>query len=381
MLDFSEFRVAIVHEWFETWSGAEQVVEQLVQLFPHADLFGVVDHLSDEDRARIGSRKIQSSFIQSLPFSRKLFRAYLPLMPLAIEGLDLSGYDLVISSNHSVAKGVITGPGQVHISYMHSPMRYAWDIRHQYVDRDNWRSRLSAMLRAPLLHYLRLWDRSSGAGVDHFVANSRYIAQRIEKVYRRSAEVIYPPVAESYYRPVQPAENHYVVVSRLVRYKRIDLLVEAFRLLPEQQLVIIGDGPESERLQKMASANVRFTGKVDQGELLRLLCKAKGFVYAGEEDFGIAVAEAQAVGVPLIVFARGGQSEIGSSMGMESFSEQQATAIADAVRRSAQRDYDRQAIAESARRFSEARFRDEFAALVTQLMSSTRPLTPQSPSE
>ena len=328
-------KVAIVHEWLITYAGSERVVEQLLKIYPEADLFAVCDFMPEADRAFLGERRPVTTFIQKLPFARKYFRSYLPLMPLAIEQLDLSAYDLVISSNHAVAKGVITGPHQVHISYVHSPMRYAWDLQHQYLNESGMSTGVKSSIARALLHYLRHWDRSSAAGVDHFIANSAFIARRIEKVYRRSATVIYPPVDVDRFRLREDKEDFFLSASRLVPYKRVPLIVEAFATMPDKQLVVIGDGPDMLRIRRDLPPNVTVLGHVSSAVLVDHMQRARAMVFAAEEDFGIAPVEAQACGTPVIAYGRGGALETVAGSGAARtgafFSEQTTHAIAAAV--------------------------------------------------
>ncbi|HAN46468.1 MAG TPA: glycosyl transferase family 1 [Cyanobacteria bacterium UBA8156] len=298
-------RVALVHEWLTTYAGSERVLAQLLQVFPQADLFAVVDFLPPEHRAFLAGKPVHTSFLQHWPGARQHFRRYLPWMPLAIEQLNLTGYDLVISSHHAVAKGVLTGPDQLHLCYVHSPMRYAWDLQHQYLgDRpSSWPARW-------LLHQLRQWDRHSAQGVDAFAANSQYIARRIAKCYRRPAQVIYPPVdVESFALNTAPREPFYVTAARFVPYKRVDVVVEAFRQWGDRPLVVIGDGPERAKIEQHAGANIHFVGYQPPDRLAGFLQKAQAFVFAAEEDFGITVVEAQACGTPVIALGRGGATE------------------------------------------------------------------------
>ncbi len=305
-------RTAIVHEWLDTYAGSERVVEQLIEAFPEADLFAVCDFLPADQRHFLKGKPVTTTFIQRLPFARKQFRNYLNLMPLAIEQLDLSGYDLVISSNHAVAKGVLTGPGQLHISYVHSPMRYAWDLQHQYLRQAGMERGLKGSLTRYLLHKLRHWDRSSAAGVDVFVANSAYIAERIRKVWRREALVIHPPVDLAGFEYQPQKGEHFLIAGRMVPYKRIELVVEAFRRMPEHRLVVVGDGPSEPLARQAASgaANIEFRGRAPQAELVQLTQTARAFVFAAEEDFGITMVEAQACGTPVLALAKGGAVDI-----------------------------------------------------------------------
>lgn len=305
-------KIAIVHEWFDTYAGSEKVVEQLIQLYPEADLFACVDFLPDNGRAFLQGKPVKTTFVQRMPWARKRFRSYLPLMPLAMEQLDLSAYDLVISSSHAVSKGVITGPHQLHISYVHSPMRYAWDLQHQYLAEAGLTRGLKSAFARLSLHYLRLWDLRTAPGVDTFVANSAFIARRIRKVYGRTAEVVFPPVDVQRFPMPQPAQSrgdHYLTASRMVPYKRMPMIVEAFRRMPQRRLVVIGDGPEADRARAQAGPNIEFLGFAPQDVLLREMQRARAFVFAAEEDFGITPVEAQACGTPVIAFGRGGSLE------------------------------------------------------------------------
>ena len=230
-------------------------------------------------------------------------------MPLAVEQFDLSPYDLVISSSYSFAKGVLTGPDQRHLCYCHSPIRYAWDMQHQYLEQSGLTKGLKSFIVRFLLHYVRLWDYRTAAGVDAFAANSAYIARRIMKVYRREAEVIYPPVALDDFPLEERKEDFYLTASRMVPYKKIDLIAEAFSRMPEKKLIIIGDGPEMDKVRAKAGSNVELLGYRDNATLRSHLQRAKAFVFVAEEDFGIVPVEAQACGTPVIAFGRGGVAE------------------------------------------------------------------------
>lgn len=304
-----KLRVAIVHDFLYTYAGAERVLEQIVGLFPHADLFSLFDFLPEDQRHFILNKPVTTSFLQRLPFARTKHRAYLPLMPLAIEQLDVSNYDLVLTSSYMAAKGVITGPNQLHICYCHSPVRYAWDLQHQYLDESKLGYSPKGLLARGILHYIRNWDARSAAGVDHFIANSRFIARRIEKLYRRDSAVIYPPVSTSDFQLQEDKEDFYVTASRLVPYKRIDLIVEAFNKMPDKRLIVVGGGPDLERIRAMAGKNVRVLGHQPFKRMRRYFQMAKGFVFAAQEDFGIVPIEAMACGTPVIAFGQGGVTE------------------------------------------------------------------------
>lgn len=302
-------RVAVVHDWLTTYAGAERVLAKILELFPDADLFSLIDVVPTEQRAFLGGRRATTSFIQRLPWAERHYRRYLPLMPLAVEQFDLSGYDLVISSSYAVAKGVITGPRQVHVSYVHSPIRYAWDLQHQYLAETGLDRGLGSAAARLVLHYIRLWDVRTAHGVDAFVANSRFVARRIRKVYGREAEVVYPPVDTEAFSLREDKEDFYLTASRLVPYKRIDLIVEAFSAMPERRLIVIGDGPEEERIRRKAGPNVTLLGYQPFEVLRSHMQRARAFVFAATEDFGIVPVEAQACGTPVIAFGAGGSLE------------------------------------------------------------------------
>ncbi|HKL87673.1 MAG TPA: glycosyltransferase, partial [Salinibacter sp.] len=234
-------RVGLVHDWLPVYAGAERVLEQMLHVFPESALYSLIDFVPPEQRDFLQGRPVETSFIQRLPFARRHYRHYLPLAPMAIEQFDLSEHDVVISSSYAVAKGVLTRPDQLHISYVHSPIRYAWDLYHQYMEqgRFGW---LRGMLARMVLHYMRLYDVSTAPRVDLFVANSQYVARRIWKTYRRPAAVIYPPVDVDRFELQPEKDSFYLTMSRLVPYKRIDLIVEAFSEMPDKELVVIGDG-------------------------------------------------------------------------------------------------------------------------------------------
>jgi glycosyltransferase involved in cell wall biosynthesis len=358
-------RVAVVHEWLDAYAGSEQVLEQILALFPGADVFALVDFLPAAQRGFLCGHRVTTSFIQKLPFARKRFRGYLPLMPFAVEQFDLSSYDLIISNSHAVAKGVVTRPHQPHVSYVHTPMRYAWDLEGDYLGRD-WRS-IPARL---LMHYLRLWDTRTANGVDWFIANSAFIKRRILKTYRRRAEVIYPPVALEKFSVATGKEDFYVILSRLVPYKRVATAIDAFAQMPQRRLLVIGDGPERERLKARATPNVELLGRVPDEARRHYLQQSKAFVYAGEEDFGIALVEAQACGTPVIAFGRGGAAEI-VKHGLTGilFNEQTAEAMVAAVEQFERLGpLDPFEIGKNAARFSVQRFRSEFRGVVERAL-------------
>lgn len=330
-------RVAIVHDWLTTYAGAERVLEQLLALYPEADLFAVCDVLPEAERGFLKGRQPTTTFIQRLPRVHKRYRTYLPLMPLAIEQLDLSSYEVVISSSHAVAKGVLTGPDQLHISYVHSPIRYGWDLQHQYLRESGLDRRLKGWMARWLLHKIRLWDIRTANGVDHFIANSGFIARRIRKVYRRDAAIIYPPVEVSSFTLHEEKEDFFLTASRMVPYKKIDLIIEAFSSMPDKRLIVIGDGPDMEKIRAKSGANIELLGYQSFEVLRDHMQRAKAFVFAAEEDFGITPVEAQACGTPVIAFGKGGVLETVIGPGQPQaptgvfFGEQTVEAIVGAV--------------------------------------------------
>ena len=304
-------KIAVVCDWLVTYAGAEKVLEQILNIYPEADLFALVDFLDKDKRDFIQNKKVTTTFIQKLPKAKTKYRNYLPLMPLAIEQLDLSKYDLVISSSHCVAKGILTGPNQVHISYVHSPIRYAWDLQHQYLKEAGLTKGLKGWIAKIILHYMKIWDTRTSNGVDYFIANSEFVAKRIWKCYRRKADVIYPPVDVEAFEYCDKKEDFYLTASRMVPYKKMDLIVEAFTKMPDKKLIVIGDGPDFDKIQKIAEGhnNIKLMGYQPFKVLKEHMQKAKAFVFAAEEDFGITPVEAQACGTSVIAYGRGGALE------------------------------------------------------------------------
>ncbi|HLN24383.1 MAG TPA: glycosyltransferase [Patescibacteria group bacterium] len=382
-------RVAIVHDWLTVTAGAERVLEQLLLLYPDADLYSLVDFLPTTERGWLGGRKPITSFIQRLPFARSRHRAYLPLMPFAVEQWDFSGYDLVISSCYAVVKGLLTGPDQLHVSYVHSPMRYAWDLQDAYL-RQSRMNGLKGWLARWLLHRIRLWDQVASQRVDLFVANSAFVARRIEKVYRRHAVVVPPPVDVERLAMSHRSEPFFLVVSRLVPYKRVDLIVQAFVGLSDLKLVVIGDGPERQRVaaQAQGAPNISLLGHQPDEVVRDHLRRCRAFIIAAVEDFGIAPLEAQACGKPVIALRRGGAAE--TLAGLDApvptavfFERQEADNLREAVRRfeAAESDIRAEDCRARAERYTPERFREAFSALIDDALGSkdvvpTRRLTP-----
>jgi glycosyltransferase involved in cell wall biosynthesis len=360
-------KVAIIHDWLVTYAGAERVLEQMLAVYPSADIFTLIDFVPADQRQFLQHRPVHTSFLQRIPGVRRSYRRYLPLMPLAIEQFDLSGYDLVLSSSHAVAKGVITGPDQRHICMCYSPIRYAWDLQHQYLRETGLDRGLSGMLARWILHRLRVWDVRTSNGVDDFIAISRFIARRIWKTYRRESTVIYPPVDVDRFTPGGTRDDFYVTASRMVPYKRMDLIVEAFAAMPSRELIVIGDGPEASRIRTKASTNVRFLGHQPFEVLRDHLRGALAFVFAAEEDFGIAPLEAQACGTPVVAYGRGGVLESIRPLGESDeptglfFREQSVSALIGAVEQFERQRHQIQPenCRHNAERFAAGRFRRE----------------------
>lgn len=363
-------RVAVVHEWFSTVAGSERVVEQILRVLPDADLFTLVDVLPEHERGFLG-RTPRTSFVQRIPFAARHFRALLPMLPLAIEQFDLSSYDIVVSSSHAFAKGILTGPDQLHVCYCHTPLRYAWELQHQYLREAGLYSGISSWVVRLILHYLRLWDTRTAHGVDCFIANSRFVAARIRKTYGRDAVVIHPPVNVDFFQCRPDKEQFYLAASRFVPYKRMDLIIKAFAAMPERRLVVVGDGPDWKRCKALTTPNIEMIGYQSAESLRDLLQRARAFVFAAEEDFGILPVEAQACGTPVICYGRGGvlDSVVPGITGLF-FGEQTPEAICDAVARSERQSFDPWLIRSHAESFCPENFRSRFRRLLDELIAA-----------
>lgn len=367
----SSLKVAIVHEWLTTYAGSEKVVEQLLLLYPQADLYSLVDHLPAGQREFLQGRPVHTSFLQRLPFSAKVFRKLLWLLPVAVENFNLSGYDLVLTSSHAVAKGVITGPDQLHICYCHSPIRYAWDLQHEYLQQSGLDRGWKSLYARAVLHYIRTWDVRTSNSVDHFIANSAFIARRIAKLYRRDAVVIHPPVAVDSFTRSTTKEDYYVTASRLAPYKRVDLIIKAFAKMPNRTLKVVGTGPELARCKASAGGakNVQFLGYLPHDALNECVGRAKAFVFAAEEDFGISVVEAQACGTPVICYGRGGVLDtVVPGENGTLFLSQTPESIIEAVNRFelTERYFSPARIRTATQRFHPERFRQQIANFVSE---------------
>jgi Glycosyltransferase len=373
-------KIAIVTDWLVVYGGAEKVLEQMLKVFPQADLYSLVDFLPENQRDFIQHKKVTTSFIQKLPFAKRKYRSYLPFMPIAIEQFDMSKYDVIISSSYSVAKGIITGPDQLHISYVHSPIRYAWDLQSQYLREAGLTKGLKSWIARYILHKIRIWDYRTANGVDDFIANSKFISKRIWKVYRRHSDVIYPPVNIKDFQMKGEKKDFYLTASRMVPYKKLSLIVNTFSKMPEKKLFVIGDGPEFKKIKKLAKENVVLLGYQNFEVLLNYMQNAKAFVFAAEEDFGITPVEAQACGTPVIAYGKGGVLETVKGIDSEKptgiFYEKQTTdSLISAVRafEDLHELFKPENCRENALLFSEERFRDGFRRYVEKKVEEKWP--------
>jgi glycosyltransferase involved in cell wall biosynthesis len=364
-------RVALVHHWLVRTRGGEKVLAALCRLFPQADIFTLV-YCPDGICETITSHRVTTSWIQKLPWATRHYGQYLPLLPVAIEQFDLSDYNLVISSDASVAKGVLTRPETCHICYCHSPMRYAWSAYHTYLDSVS--SRWKRILMPFFLNYLRLWDVSAANRVDYFVANSQNVANRIQKYYRREASVIYPPVAVSSFPVSTQRQNYYLAVGQWVPYKRFDIAIAAFNEL-RRPLWVVGEGPEESRLNRRAQSHIRFLSRVSDSQLRTLISQCRALVFPGEEDFGMIIPETHACGRPAIALSRGGALEtVMPGVNGVLFRVASAAALAAAVLHfeSIESQFNPQEIRASAERFKEEQFFETMSAFVAEKLAEHR---------
>jgi glycosyltransferase involved in cell wall biosynthesis len=377
-------RVAIVHHWFISLAGGERVVETIASMFPNADVFTL---FLDERKLppALQKRKITSSVLDKIPVARRVHRHFLPFYPLAVEMLDLSGYDLVITSDSGPMKGVITDLSATHICYCHSPMRYLWDGHSAYL---RGMSPLMQTIFGLTSHYVRNWDYSAAQRVDYFIANSNYVAGRIWKYYRRDSTIIHPPINTSHSFLANKHEDYYLAVGRLVPYKRTDILIDACSKLG-RKLVIVGDGPEMKRLKKQAGKNIEFLGEVDESQLRKIYAQCRALLFAADEDFGMVPLEAQSYGRPVIAFGKGGSLETvvgvyapirrqkveeGSAITGVFFAEQTADALAKAILsfESSEDIFVPQDIQLHARKFDTSIFVDRLRGYVECVMANGR---------
>lgn len=325
-------KVAIVQEWLVTVGGSDKVVKAILDVFPDADIYTLVAKKEVCDELGIPWEKVHTSFIQKMPLGTKKHRAYLPLFPFAIEQFDLRGYDVVISSSHCVAKGVLTKADQLHICYCHSPIRYCWDMYNEYLEESHLDKGFKSWLVRLMLHSIRQFDAIAGSRVDYYISNSDYVGQRIRKTYRRKATTIHPNIDISNFELCNDKQEYYLASSRLVAYKKIDTIIEAFNQMPDKKLVVIGGGPNLEAYRKLAKDNVTVMGYQPFDVLKDKMQHAKAFVFAADEDFGMIPIEAQSCGTPVIAYGHGGSLETvnGGKTGLF-FYEQTPEAIVEAV--------------------------------------------------
>lgn len=362
--------VAIVHEFFCNLGGSDKVAAALHQLFPRAPVYTMLVSNRNRDAELLRGMELRPSFIHLLPMARRWHEPYLPLFPLAVESFDLTGYDLVLSSSHLCAKGVIPAPEALHLCYCHTPARYLWDLYYLYAQR------LKPLFRpftAFVMHRLRIWDVSTSARVDHFIANSRFVARRIERYYKRSAEVIYPPVETHFFTPGESQEHYYLVVSRLTAYKRIDLAITAFNQLGSR-LLVIGDGPERRRLRAQAGPNIHFLGALPREEVRGYMQKCQALIFPGKEDFGITPLEVQATGRPVVAYGAGGalESVVDGATGVF-FEVQTSESLCEAVTRLSTITFDCDVIREHAVQFDRAVFCHKMLEFVEEKWTQHNP--------
>ena len=370
---------ALIHDWYTQYRGGERCVEAITGIWKTFDHYTLVNTLNEQECNEIfKGHPPTTSFIEKLPFGKKKYRNYLPLFPLAIEQFDLNEYEVIISSSSCVAKGVLTRADQLHISYVHSPVRYAWDLYHQYLHESGLDKGFKGLIAKYFLHRVRIWDFITANRPDFYIANSKYVANRIKKIYDKEAKVIYPPVDVSKFQISNIREDYYVTCSSLVAYKKIDLIVKAFSTF-KQKLVIIGDGPEYKKIKRISGPNVQLLGFLDGDKKREVLQKAKAFVFAADEDFGIAPVEAQACGIPVIAFAKGGALETikGVFVGDNEFHEKTGVFFEKQTEKSViealeffekhENKFQSHSIRKHAENFSKERFQEEFKAIVEEL--------------
>ncbi|MBS0624620.1 MAG: glycosyltransferase [Verrucomicrobia bacterium] len=358
-------KTALIHDWLVSpFGGGERYLQVVHEIYP-SPIYTLLKSDEGLKGSYFANKEIISSFIQKLPRAEKKYRNYLPLFPLAIEQFDLGAYDLILSSSHCVAKGALTHHEQLHICYCHTPIRYAWDLMNQYLEESNLDKGIKGFLARAVLHYIRNWDVRSANSVDTFIANSKFIAQRIQKIYRRDAKVIYPPVETDSFPLFSKKEGYYLTASRMVPYKRMDLIVEAFSAMPDKRLIVIGSGPDEKKIREKAKSNIEFLGFQDDSVLRHYLQRAKGFVYAALEDFGILPVEAMACGTPVIAYGRGGLTEtVSKNISGVFFEEQSVASILRAIDDFEGREFNSFQVRAQAEKFSRERFVSEFRTFV-----------------
>lgn len=361
-------KITLVHDWLTNFAGAEKVLEAIYEMYP-APIYTLIIDEKQLKQSIFKNAIIYTSFIQKLPKANKFYRYYLPLFPMAIEQFDLSHYDIIISSSTCVAKGVITKASQIHICYCHTPVRYAWDLYHEYLKETGLNRGLKGLIVKIFLHYLRLWDYTTANRVDYFIANSKYVARRIKKIYGKDSVVIYPPVDVEKFNICDKREDYYITVSRMVPYKKIDLIVKAFTKMPDKKLVVIGHGPDLKKIKSVSGKNIELLKFQPFDIMKEYLQRAKAFIFAGEEDFGISLVEAQACGVPVICYAKGGALEtvISEKTGVF-FGKQDIDCLIESVKyfEKIEHRFDPIYIREHSMKFNKERFKNEFKTFIQE---------------
>ncbi|MGM5469168.1 glycosyltransferase [Flavobacteriaceae bacterium LMO-SS05] len=371
---------ALIHDWYTVYGGAERCVESFTNIWTDFDHYSLIDDLSQSHRQTIlKGKNTKNSFIQKMPFGRKIYRRYFPFFPFAIEQFDLSEYELIISSSSSVAKGVLTKPDQLHIAYVYSPVRYAWDLYHQYLKESKLERGIKGLFAKYFLFKLRQWDYSTANRPDYYIAISHYVAKRIKKIYNKESIVIYPPVDTDSFTLTTKTSDYFITCSRMVPYKKIDLIVETFSKT-NKKLIVVGEGPDYKKIEKLANSNIQLKGYVEKEEMLELIKQARAFIFAAEEDFGIAPIEAQACGIPVIAYGKGGALEtikgaypsdklINNSNTGIFFKEQNSNSLLEALDYFNKNEmlFNKVVIRENALRFNKERFELEFKSTVDKL--------------
>ncbi len=365
--DINSLKIAIVHDWLVGYAGGEMVTEQILHMFPRADLFSLVDFVPEHNRGILVGRTPRTSFIQKLPFARTRYRTYLPFMPYATEQFDLSNYDLIISSNLAVTHGVLTSAEQLHLCYFNNTMIYAWDLYQHYLKVGGLTRGLRSLVAKAIMHYIRIWDTSTAHRADRFIANSAYMGRRLMKQYGRESTVIFPPVDVERFALHPNKEEYYVVVARLVPFKRIDIVVEAFKRMPDRKLIIVGGGPDLEKLSQGAKGNIEFVGQVNLDRVNEYVKCARALIQPSVEPFGISVIEAQATGTPIIAYRGAASPEIVKEGKTGVFFERrEAGALVKAVQEfeEIEADFDPLVLRAHAAEFSTEKFRERFLGFV-----------------
>lgn len=360
-------KIAIIHEWFINYAGSEKVVQQILKVYPEADLMALLEFLPPDKKENIQHKKVRTSFLQYFPFSKAKYRYYLPLMPMAVGRMSAPEANIIISSSHAVAKGLKRSANQLHICYCHTPVRYAWDLHDEYLKSAGLNKGLKSIVVKSILNYIRKWDLKSAGNVTHFIANSYYVAQRIKNIYKREATVIYPPVDTHYFTLQTQKADFYLTAARMVPYKKVNLIVDTFANFPYKKLIVIGDGPDLNKIKSNASPNVKFLGYQSPEMLKQYMQRAKAFIFAADEDFGITSIEAQACGTPVLAYKKGGNLEtvVENKTGLF-FNHQTVDSLKECIQNfeKNQSHFLPSEIRKHAEKFGEERFRKEFKNFV-----------------